>query len=291
MSTKRTLAFLLLMVAAQLYGQDYSYNENSGTKGIPTLTERTTLEITPKRAALDQNRETIMPIAGALLGPVVDVGVSFVKTQVEKRAREYTGTYGCATSGDKFYASRREVNLPVLTLRRTVTLDDSGQGNGRTADALVINLEPELSADGFAFRYRAKSVVMTYAKARTKGGFDFIDLQLDVVFRTLVMTVGKQDAVNLRAFSFAIPCVKPNAPYDVSSLPPTSWLPFPAPPQPQKDVVVYDNAGVYEFLINVTESNPYKIKATNKQMSVKDSGGAVSDLAAEIGKLLKQGDN
>lgn len=280
---------VLLLTASSLLAQDYSYDERSD-KGIETLTERVTLEITPRRTLLEsQPQASIAPIAGALIGPLIDVGISVARSGVEKRAKQYIARYACGNSGDMFYESRQAVNLPELTIRRSVTLKDGTRGV-RPADALVVVLEPELSSDRFSFRYRLKSVAMTYSKARTKGDFDYLDIQLDVLFRALTIAGTKRDLVNLRALSFTIPSVKPNAPYDPSSLPASSWLPFPPAPQPSTGAGMYDNTGTYEFAIAVTESNPYKIRAENKEQLLENSDNALSALAAKIAALIKTAD-
>jgi len=279
---------MLIVWVSAVQAQDYSYDQNSEMRGIETFTERASLEITPMRTKILEERETILPIVGALAAPLVNVGISVVKASLEKRARQYLASYACTNSGDAFFETRQFANLPELTIRHSITIQDRSSSSGvKTVDALVLVLEPELSSDKHAFRYRVKSVNMAYSKARTKGKFDYIDVQLDVIFRSLATEATRQEVVTLRAFSFVIPSVKPNAPYDVTSLPRSSWLPFPPAMQLAKGVGVYDKTGPYEFLINVTESNPYKVRAENKQSVVEQSSAALSKLAAEIAELMK----
>ena len=276
-----------MMMAGTAAAQDFSYNEHTKGKGIETFTERVALEISTVSTRIAEERPAILPVVGALAGPLIDVGLSVVKANIDRRAKQYVAGYTCANSGDRFYHSRDEVNLPALTIRRTVTLaGPSGSAGVATTDALVVVLEPELSFDKHAFRYRVRSVAMRYAKARTKGRFDYLDVQLDVVFRSLV-TEGKQEAMNLRAFSFVIPSVMPNAPYETTNLPATPWLPFPPPFQATKGAPVYDGTGLYEFFIGITESNPYKVRAENKQYIVEKSRDSWSALAAEIGEVIR----
>jgi hypothetical protein len=285
---RNTLLLLFTAGALAVQGQDYSYDQNSQTLGIQTVTERASLEISPVRTKILEERETVLPVMGVLAAPLVNVGFSILKATLQKQAKQYQATYACGNSGDAFFESRQYANLPELTIRRSITLvDPRDRSVLKDADALLIVLEPELSSDKHAFRYRVKSVNMYYSKARTKGKYDFIDVQLDIIFRSLATDATKQEVATLRAFSLVIPSVKANTAYDPSFLPKSSWLPFPPALQLSKGVGVYDKTGPYEFLINVTESNPYKVRAENRQFVFDKSNDAISSLAAEIADLVK----
>jgi hypothetical protein len=287
---KRTpLLFLLVLVALKASAQDYSYDQHSRAVGTETFTERVTLQIIPVRTKILDERVTVLPVVGALAAPLINVGISAVKANLEKRLKQYRASYVCSNSGDSFYETRQYANLPELTIRRSITIRDRHSPTGeKTVDALNIVLEPQLSSDKHAFRYRVKNVNMVYSKARTRQRFDYIDVQLDVIFRSLATEATKQDIVTLRAFTLTIPSVKPNSAYDLSSMPESSWLPFPPPLQVTKGVGVYDKTGPYEFLINVTETNPYKVRTENKQVLIEKSGDALSELAAEIAEEVKK---
>jgi hypothetical protein len=283
---------MLVFVALKVSAQDYSYDRHSRSVGTETFTERVTLQITPIRTKILDERETVLPVIGAVAAPLINVGISAAKANLEKRLKQYRASYVCSNSGDSFYETRQYVNLPELTIRRSITIRDRHSPTGeKTVDALIIVLEPQLSSDKHAFRYRVKNVNMVYSKARTRQRFDYIDVQLDVIFRSLAIEATKQDVVTLRAFTLAIPSVKPNAAYDLASMPESSWLPFPPPLQVTKGIGVYDKTGAYEFLINVTETNPYKVRTENKQMLVEKSGNALSELAAEIAEEVKKASN
>jgi len=285
----RALCILLLTAIpeAMINAQGFSYNQASETRGIKTFAERVTLDITPVKTKVLEERETVLPVIGALAAPLLQVGISAVKANLAKSAKQYMANYACSNSGDRFYDSRQNVNLPELTIRRSITIPDKISGGTRIEDALILVLTPELSADKRAFRYRVKLVNMSYSKARTRFGYDYLDVQLDVVFRALTLEGAKQEVVNLRAFSLVIPGVRPNNAYDVAPLPYSSWLPFPPPPQVTKGVGSYDGTGSYEFLIGVTESNPYKVSAEHKQYLVENSSDALDELAEQIAALIK----
>lgn len=282
------LLLILVVSTSVVHAQDYSYDEHSETRGIETLTERVTLGIMPVKTRVADERETILPAIAAVAVPLIDVGMSALKANLEKRSKEYQASYRCANSADAFYESRQFVNLPELTIRRSITVPDRSSTTGsRSMNALIIELTPELSADRHAFRYKVKSVTMNYSKARTKGRFDYIDVQLDVVFRSLAIEGPKQDVINLRAFSLIIPSVKPHTLYDPESLPRTNWLPFPPPLQVAKGTANFDGTGLYEFSIGITESNPYKVRAQHKQHLVEKSSSGLSSVAAEIAEQIK----
>lgn len=289
MNRRRSLVITLalMMSTAVMHAQDYSYNEHSQTRGIETYSERVTLDIVPIRTRIAEDRETAVPAIGAIAAPLVNVGLSVVKARLAKTARQYMASYACANSGERFYESRQFVHLPELTIKRSITIADRVSSDGmKTADALTIVLVPELSADKRAFRYSVKLVNMGYSKARTRGKFDFIDVQLDVIFRNLTVDGVKPEVLNLRAFTLVIPAVKPNQAYDTSALPRSSWLPFPPTPQISKGVGDYNGTGTYEFQIMITESNAYKVRAENKQFMMDKSSDSLSDLAKEVGKVI-----
>lgn len=282
------ILFALWMSAAVMLAQDYSYHENSQSRGIETFAERVTLDITPIRTRIAEDRETVVPAIGAIAAPLINVGLSVAKARLAKNAKQYMASYACANSGERFFESRQIVHLPQLTLKRSITIADRGSPGGMKAtEALTIVLMPELSSDKRAFRYIVKEVVMGYSKARTRGKFDFIDIQLDMIFRSLSVDGAKPEVSNIRAFTLVIPAVKPNQVYDISTLPRSSWLPFPPTPQITKGVGDYNGTGMYEFQIMVTESNAYKVRAENKQFMMDKSGDSLSELAEEISKVIK----
>lgn len=74
----------------------------------------------------------------------------------------------------------------------------------------------------------------------------------------------------------------------------TSWLPFPKAPEhdienqetkKKEQTAVMNNTGNYEFEITVTETNPYKIKAQNKEQMTEKYGDSATVLLKAIGKL------
>src|SRR4051812_16244291 len=108
---KRQIIIVLIMMihSSIISAQDFSYTENSETRGIDTYAERVTLNIAPVRTKLFEDRQTVLPIVGAIAAPLVDVGISLIKTNIAKKARQYLASYACANSGEKFYETSQYV--------------------------------------------------------------------------------------------------------------------------------------------------------------------------------------
>src|SRR5690348_5134229 len=96
------LLILFVWVAVLAHAQDYSYDQHSRGVGIETFAERATLQITPIRTKILDEKETVLPVLGALAAPLIDVGISVVKANLEKRLKQYRASYVCSNSGDSF---------------------------------------------------------------------------------------------------------------------------------------------------------------------------------------------
>jgi len=317
---------ILIIVAAialqtQVYCQLINYNENGKVK---ILAEKTTLSITGVDTKLKEDKEAagLIAAAGAILPPMVDLVVNSIKEKAKKNALAYTGEYKSFVSGDNFYKNNDYASLPKLKLTRTIKKTD-----GTDEVAVNIELVPELSADKTAFRYYVKDKCdYKYSIAKTKRSYDYIDLNLEIKFKSLSINKDEYKLNDLRTTLVAIPMIKVGQTTHLSEAVYSGWIPLPPrstakntdnePVTEEKTVTktdkngkkeqtieetrtkksnseeydkLADNTGLYEIEINATETNPYKIKSENKKTIIESSSeSGTSILKAVIEVLTKE---
>jgi hypothetical protein len=311
------LIFFLSITAKAQLG---NYNENGNVK---ILSQKTELKITTTEVEVKSEKESAGAILSGLVGPLIDVGVTAVKEKAKHNAAKFKSTFNVSASASGFWASKAKVNLPTLTIHRTVIKKDKTE-----EEALKITLTPELSPDKTAFRFIAKDgFVFKYSSAKTKGDYDYIDIMLDIKFKALLLNKSQYELKELRGTSISIPMIKVGTTtFSAGSSYESGWFPLPAMPtiEVETDVTeletktitligtkegktVNDNyssdtktvkkkskdketlstkAGLYEFEITVTESNPYKIKAENKQKMTEATGDATGILLKTLAESL-----
>ena len=310
-----------ITLQTQVYCQLVNYNDNGKVK---ILAEKTTLSITGVKTKLipDEEAAGIIATAGAaVLPPLIDLVVSGVKEKAKKNALSYKGEYKSFASGEKFYINNDYASLPKLTITRTIKKTD-----GTNATAVNIELDPVLSADKTAFRYYIKDKCeYTYSVAKTKGDYDYIDLNIEVKFKSLSINEDEYKLNDLRTTIVSIPMVHVGQTTQLSENIYSGWIPLPPrstakstevePVTEEKTVIKIDKdgkkektsektttkksnteqynrladiTGLYEIEITVTETNPYKIKAENKQSIIENSSeSSASFLKAMIQVLAK----
>lgn len=308
-----------ITLQTQVYCQLVNYNDNGKVK---ILTEKTTLSITGVDTELkpDEKAAGIIAAAGAILPPVIDLVVSSVKEKAKKNALAYKGEYKSFASGEKFYISEYDASLPKLTLTRTIKTIKT--------DTTAVNIEfvPELSEDKTAFRYYIKDrCEYKYSVAKTKGKYDYIDLNIEIKFKSLSINKDEYKLNDLRTTIISIPMVHVGHTTQLSEKVYSGWIPLPprstvknkeAKPVTEEKTVVktdkdgkeeetsektttkksnveeYDklaeNTGLYEVEITVTETNPYKIKAENKQAVIESSSESGTAILKAVLKVLTE---
>lgn len=307
------MSFLTLIVKGQLG----NYDQNGEVK---ILSQKTWLKITYKETEIKSDKEVAGAILGAILAPIVDIGIAAAKEKAKQNAAKYKSSFVVTESGSGFWISEKKINLPVLTIIRKVLLKE----NETESEAMKIILEPELSPDKTAFRFIVKSPFnFVYSSAKTRKEYDYIDITLDIKFKALIVNKSIYEIKDLRATTITIPMNKVGAtslPSDVALS--SGWMPFPTIPtleletdvteQETKTVatkgtkdgkpvdeslttdskslkkkgkdkeILSKNSGLFEFEITVTETNPYKIKSENTQKLIEASGDASGTLLKTI---------
>jgi hypothetical protein len=307
-----------IMLQAQVYSQLVNYNDKGKIK---ILAEKTTLSIIGVNTKLkpDAQAAGLIVAAGSILPPVIDLVVTTIKEKAKKNALAYNGEYKSFVSGEKFYTSNDYASLPKLTLTRKIKKTD-----GSDDVAVNIDLIPELSADKTAFRYYIKDKCeYKYSIAKTKGNYDYVDVNIEIKFKSLSVNKDEYKLNDLRTTIVTIPMVHVGNTTTLAEAVYSGWIPLPPrstakntdvePVTEEKTVVktnnagvkestkeetttkksnseeyekLADNTGLYEIEITATETNPYKIKAENKQKVIESSSESGTEILKEVIKEL-----
>jgi hypothetical protein len=293
---KRTIAILLLtsLLTWPGYGQIRNYTDHGR---ISILAGKTTLTITDVETKLTPDiQSAALLAAGTILPPVADLVVSSVEQQIKKNVRAYQGTYRVSVSGDRFYRNNDFAALPKLMLTRTVKLKDQ---NERTV--VEIELVPELSADQTAFRYSVRDHFRyDYSLAKTRGRYSYIDINLEIKFRSIYISKEAYKVSDLRTTSIMIPMIQVGKTSRLPEEAYSGWIPLPprsnvkTANETEKTKATYDrladNTGLYEIEITVTETNPLKIRSVEQQEIIKGTGDSAGDVVKAILETLTEKD-
>jgi hypothetical protein len=322
---KLIITFLVAYLSqSQVYSQLKNYNDNGKVK---IIAENTTLSITTVDAKLVSDNQVagLAVAAGAILSPVIDLIVNSVKEKAKKNALAYKGEFKCSTSEENFYKNNDYAALPKITIKRVIKTF-----GGDDKKAVEIEMVPELSTDKTAFRYFIKDkFTYNYSIAKTKGSYDFIDLNLEIKFKSLSINKDEYKINDLRTTTINIPMIHVGKTTQLSEGVYSGWIPLPPRSNvkftkksddstedktiikttsngkkettkeettiTKHDVSDYekiaDNTGLYEVEITATETNPYKIKAENKKEIIESSSeSATGILKAVIESFTKEKD-
>lgn len=314
-------SILLLLLDASAFCQLKNYNDAHKVK---ILTERT--ELTIEGLNIKPNQAVPMVAGavaaiGSILPSAVEYVINVIKEKTKKNALAFKGEYLCSGSAENFYKSKSDTLLPKLTIIRTIKTK-----NKVDLVAAKIILIPELSKDRTAFRYYVDSdFKYNYSIAKTKGKYDYIDLTLEIGVKSISINKSEYKINDLRTTTISIPQILVGKAYSITDKQLYSgWIPL--PPRSILNIVkdsvltkenkavvktnktkekeetteettvtkykvddtkiITDNTGLYEVSIKAVETNPYKIKAENKQAFIESTGDSMNDLLKEIIKTL-----
>jgi hypothetical protein len=325
---------LTIAVVFMLQNQIYCQLKNYNDKGkVEILSQKTTLSVTgiPTNFTKDSEHTSdsmslnanasALNAASAILPPVIDLVFNSAKVAVEGNALAYKGEYKCSVSEDKFYISNNSALLPKLTFKRIIKTKE-----GEDSTAVEIELIPELSSDGTAFRYYIKDkLIYNLSIAKTKGDYDYIDLNIDIKFKSIYIDKTEYKINDLRTSAISIPMIYVGHTTHLAEKVYSGWIPLPARSTKKNTQIVtvveeksivktnnsgikdssseitttkksnlenYDklinNTGLYEIEFSANETNPYKIKAENKETLVESSGESATLLLKAIIKVLTE---
>ena len=311
-----------IMLQAQAYCQLVNYNDSGK---VEILAEETSLSISGVNTRLipdEKDKKGLNAAVGVILPPVIDLVVTSFKEKAKKNALAYTGEYRSTVSGENFYKNENYASLPELRLLRIIK-----KTNGTHDVAVNIELTPELSADKTAFRYAIiDKCEYKYSIAKTKGDYDYIDVNIAIKFKSLSINKDEYKFNDLRTTIITLPMVHVGKTATLVEIAYSGWIPLPPrstakttdfkPIKEEKTVIktnnagvkdttleetitkksnaeeykiLSDNTGLYEIEIIATETNPYKIKAENKQKIIESSSESGSTiLKALIKELTKE---
>jgi hypothetical protein len=212
---------MLLQAEAQLVNYDVRGK-------VKIDAERVWAELGGKQVALVSDKQGYAALATALLPPAIDAARAIVNEKMKQRLEQYSQSYTVSVSGASFWENENMLLLPVINIHRQV----KPKQDTNALEALSIELQPELSPDGTAFRFRLEQPILyRYAAVRTRGRYDYINLDLEIQFNALIVNKDKYEFRNLRTTHLFIPMQKPGStwlPEGVSIC--SGWIPFPPRP-------------------------------------------------------------
>jgi len=272
------VVFLACILSSGAIAQTRAYSDKNHLR---ILIDKTTLSIRDSSVSLlPANQSGMATVAGIVLPPAADFVSAVLEGAATRDAKKYQATYSASASSDHFYAEANEALLPVLTLKRWVK---DYKGINHLAVSLL--LRPELSADKTAFRFVAgESFLYNYAIAKTTGHYDYLQLNLVIKVKSLSVQKDEYRIADLRTTGMQIPMVHVGHTHSLDEPVYSGWIPLPPPSTGKakgnaRDYVqLPGNTGLYEIEITVTETNPYKVRAEEKQVIIKVSGDQASDM-------------
>jgi len=325
---KKIPIFLLcLLLSVAISAQLKNYNQNGGNK---TFSDNTHLQITKRAVSIGVVQQSFGAVLGALLPPTIDFISTAVKQGAKRRALLFKGEFKADASESGFYKDVNTINLPDLTLTRKIML--KGQNAATDAVVIKLTAELSEDKTAFRYKLASVVYNYSIAKTKGNYDYIETGLEIklktvalikdqyevkDLRGTTLVIPMIKVGDTY---------SVDPNVPIY------SGWLPFPPKPsiemelnkiekevrtvvskttkdgkqQPDETnieetsvakksnetLTETDNASVYEIEVNVVETNPYKIKAENKQQLIENSSETgVSLIKAVFEQIFKKKDS
>jgi len=145
-----------------------------------------------------------------------------IDTLKAKKIAKFTASYEGFQSGDKFFNSFNQLNIPSLKLTRKIGTKKSGE-----VDVLVLNLVPELSHDARAFRYNVESIDLNKSKAFANKT-DNIDIGIDITIKVFQKGEKTYDEKSIGTRNILLKGLKPDDEFTVDSKTNSSgWFPIP----------------------------------------------------------------
>ena len=309
-----------LCMTVSVKAQLGNYDQNGSVK---ILSQKAWIAITTTEVEVKSEKEAAGAILSGLVGPLVDVGVAAAKEKAKANAAKYKSSFTVNASASAFWASKNKVNLPTLTIHRRVTKKDGTEADALMI-TLKPELSPDKTAfrfvakDGFTLTYSSAKTKSNYdfiditvdikfkALLVNKSQYELKDLRGTTISIPMIK-------VGTSSFSGG-------SSYE------SGWFPLPAIPtiEVETDVTEVETkeitvtgtkdakavndkyssdtktikkrtkdketlstkSGLYEFEITVTESNPYKIKAENKQKMIEATGEVSGTLLKSLAESL-----
>lgn len=313
-------SILVLLLDASVFCQLKNYNESGKVK---ILTEETMLTID----GLNTKEKPVEPMfvgTAAAIGSILPSAVGYVMEVVgeklKRNALAYKGEYICSGSEENFYNNKSDTLLPKLTIRRIIKTVDNVD-----LDAARIILIPELSKDRTAFRYYVSSdFKYDYSIARTKGKYDYIDLTLEINFKSISLNKSEYKINDLRTTTISVPQILVGKAYSIKEKHYSGWIPLPPkstlkivlPSDSTREIkttaktnnegktekskeetkvtkfkiddtkIIADNTGLYEVSVKAVETNPYKIKVENRQQFIENTNESLTGLIEAVTKAI-----
>lgn len=252
-------SFLLISTISFAQNKNYNYENRWGKK---VLSESIDLQVTTVNTTIYSSKQSagLAAVVGAAVPIVFEFAASNTTQILKDRFKKYANEFSAKTSEQKFYEAEGKANLPELTISRSIILDET------TGEELAseIVLEPELSEDKTAFRYRIKSYQYNYAKVRVRRKYKRFDVNVDIALKYISLKNGKYEVKDLRTVNLLLPQIQADKMKNVRQTKGTSkweksrseWIPF--PPYPSFNIATKP-----AITITTTEKREFDVSVTN----------------------------
>jgi hypothetical protein len=283
-----------------------NYNRDGAVK---IVTQKAWLSITqdPEKEVKNE-KEAAGAVIGSILSPLIDIGFAAAKEKAKQNAAKYKSSFVVSASGSGFWAGENKVKLPVLTIMRKATPTGGSEAEAMKL-TLKPELSPDKTAFRYVVSTPLIYTYSTAKTTRDYDYIDVtLDIKFKALLVTKSQYEVKDLRATSIVIPALLPG---STSLPTEGLNPSGWLPFPAKPslEVETDVTEHEtktveekgskegknvndrlvtntktlkkraketqtiktNAGLYEFEITVTESNPYKIKAENKQQLIEST--------------------
>lgn len=238
---------LAYLVVSSAYSQQKNYLQNNGSISRQKVYgERVTL------SEVDVQKAEVLPSVLPFIGGIVaDHGLNFIKNQVKRSLKKYTGEYSASVT------TSSPNDLKSLVLAREILPIDSTGFITASEFFLEVNKQNE------AFFYSISIKKMGYSKAKLKNKYYFLDLAFEVEV-TYLMEDGKKTSIKSKPVYYSL--------YDFMNnsniqMPITDWFP---------------SKKVMEISVKVTETNPYKVRLEKIQGFLEENGDLISYVTSKL---------
>jgi hypothetical protein len=218
----KTILLLLAVMGSFLATAQKNNYDSKGKQKV--YGEKTYLQIT--KASHPKSMGGGVAAFAALAAPAIDAFITIGKEIRKANVKKYEGSYKASNYESGFYEDSTSVFLPKLTITRDILLK-----TGTEINAATITLTPELSADRSSFRYKLTDLTYLYSIAKTKGDWDYINVNVELKFKALAINKGQYELKDLRGTNLFIPMVLVGSTYTINPNKPiySGWIPFPPP--------------------------------------------------------------
>lgn len=268
-SCKIYIIISFILLSFQSYSQIKLYKSNlSKPLKVDFVRSILKIESVPGKEVKSSDKKAAAPGLATILPAVLDVGITVVKSELKKREESFTAEYKSKASHSGIWQENTPY-LPKLTFERSYSPSNK---------ILHVELTPESSIDGRAFRYKLETLNLIYSEARANKKKPIINFEFDIKLSGFTKNEEKITKADIGQSSITFEGAKFDNENNIS--PKTEaysgWFPILPPDQGQG---IGEN---YEIELTVKEANPGILKAKKIREFFDDNGEKLQEAAKVI---------